>query len=117
MQVILTNGEGFTGTFIRWYTWSSFAHAGVLLNNGMVIDAVPSNGISRHEGISGTRQWYFDINYPSDVDKDKIEDAIEKFLYAQIGKKYDWSAIYGMGFRRDWHNPHEWFCSELVEAA
>lgn len=117
MQVILTNGEGITGAVIRWYTWSNYAHAGILLNNGKVIDAVPSKGISLHDGISGSKQWYFDIEYLPDVDQAKIESAVEKFLRAQIGKKYDWSAIYGMGFRRDWHNPHEWFCSELVEAA
>ena len=32
----------------------------------------------------------------------------------QIGKPYDWRALFGFLFHRDWTEPDSWFCSELV---
>ena len=39
------------------------------------------------------------------------------FLYAQIGKPYDKTAILAFPFGRDWHEDGSWFCSELQAAA
>ena len=33
---------------------------------------------------------------------------------SQIGKPYDYTAILGLGLRRDWQEEDAWFCSELV---
>lgn len=60
-----------------------------------------------------------------------IEDALEiamaridtndryakAFLERQIGKPYDWSAVWTWFGSRDWQEPDCWFCSELVAAA
>lgn len=112
MRVVLTSGMGLTGVFIRWYTWSDIAHAGIQLDDGTIIDATPSAGVSHHDTIAGSMAYYFDLRLPPEADL----AAANQFLYAQIGKPYDWSAVYGMAFRRDWHDPHQWFCSELVQA-
>ena len=39
------------------------------------------------------------------------------FLFAQIGKPYDWRAIAGFAIARDWRDLNAWFCSELFLAA
>lgn len=40
-----------------------------------------------------------------------------EFLEAQIGKPYDWGAIFGIVSRNDWESPIKWYCSEMIEAA
>jgi len=41
-------------------------------------------------------------------------DAIWIAACSQIGKKYDWTALIGIPFHRDWSEADSWFCSELV---
>ena len=33
---------------------------------------------------------------------------------SQIGKPYDWTALWSFVIRRDWQEDDSWFCSELV---
>jgi uncharacterized protein YycO len=35
----------------------------------------------------------------------------------QAGKPYDFYAIGGIAFDRNWRDSHRWFCSELIAAA
>lgn len=42
-----------------------------------------------------------------------IQHAYEWAL-TQVGKPYDWRAILGFAFSRDWREEDSWFCSELV---
>lgn len=35
----------------------------------------------------------------------------------QLGKKYDYSAIFGIALDRNWKDQGKWFCSELCSAA
>jgi hypothetical protein len=46
----------------------------------------------------------------------KMQEAFEWAL-TQRGKKYDWTAITGFAFNRDWREEDRWFCSELVCAS
>lgn len=43
--------------------------------------------------------------------------AWQTFLQVQLGKPYDWPAIFGFGLGRNWREPDSWFCSELQAAA
>jgi hypothetical protein len=45
------------------------------------------------------------------------EAAVWQFLAGQIGKPYDWRAIWGFITYRDWHERDSWICSELIAAA
>lgn len=45
-----------------------------------------------------------------------IEQAHE-WAETQIGKPYDFAAITGIAFDRNWHDESKWFCSELVAVA
>lgn len=39
------------------------------------------------------------------------------FLYAQVGKPYDFLALVAFAFNRDWQRPDSWFCDEIIAAA
>ncbi|MBW4089875.1 MAG: hypothetical protein HIU82_02030 [Proteobacteria bacterium] len=112
MQVVITSGEGVTGALIRWYTWSWAAHAGFVLDDGTILDATPALGVANHPKVAGGVVRRFAVKCPSGV----AEDAVA-WARRQVGDPYDWSAIYGMAWRRDWHRPGKWFCSELVARA
>jgi hypothetical protein len=45
-----------------------------------------------------------------------ITEALQWAL-TQAGKPYDFSAICGIAFDRDWRGSRRWFCSELIAAA
>ena len=49
-----------------------------------------------------------------EVDTDKTEDELYKFMSDHIGKKYDWLGAVGVVV--PWFNgkEHRWFCSEIV---
>lgn len=114
MRLLLTSGMGASGALIRFYCWSWAAHAALLLDDGSVLDATPSRGVAIHPPDTYAHQEVFEIAAP-----DVVVDLAEIWAKAQAvaGKRYDWTAIYGMAARRDWHDPGAWFCSELVAAA
>ena len=42
-----------------------------------------------------------------------IEEAYSKAI-TQLNKPYDYTAIFGLAFNRDWRSTNAWYCSELV---
>jgi hypothetical protein len=51
------------------------------------------------------------VTLPASPQQEKV---FWNFLNAQLGKPYDYAAIFGMAFGRDWHRDGSWFCSELA---
>lgn len=97
---------------IRAATWSRWSHVAAVFGAD-VIEATARYGVRRaliYDVLAGSshHEWA-DIPCPT-------EPAL-RFLEAQIGKPYDWTAILGMLTRRDWQEDDSWFCSELVAAA
>lgn len=119
MILAFTGGTGITGAIIRWHTWSWAAHVAFVLPDGQYLDATPSAGVSVHPHLAGSHprplnpspRFFETIDCPK-----AIENSIFAWAHDQVGKHYDWSAIYGMAFHRDWEAENEWFCSELVTA-
>lgn len=107
-----SRGTGIAGWIVRTATWDEFGHVGFKLNDGTVLDATPERGVAIHQDtdLPGTEYWK--IVAPS-----KTVDAAVEWAKLQVGKPYDWEAIWGMGLRRDWHKDDKWFCSELIEGA
>jgi len=42
------------------------------------------------------------------------EDAAWTFIKRQVGKSYDYRALLGLPFRRNWQHDSKFFCSELA---
>ena len=49
--------------------------------------------------------------------EDKDYGRMMDWLYNQVGKPYDFMAVIGIVFRRNWRSENKWFCSELVARA
>lgn len=115
MKVIFTNKHNSISSYlIRLVTLSKYSHMAVLLEDGNVIDTTLVSGV-RIQSLEKFSEHYVDrtireVSLPD-------EKAAVDFLYYQIGKSYDWTALIGIAFRNKWTDDDSWFCSELVEAA
>lgn len=107
-----SRGTGIAGAVVRFATWSPLGHVGFKLDDGSVLDATPEYGVALRQTYDDPGTEYWKIVAP----KQNIADAIQ-WAKGQIGKPYDWTAIIGMGLRRDWHDDSKWFCSEFCEGA
>lgn len=103
--------KDFISAAIRLETWSSFSHVEFVLDDGTTLGARSDGGVQiRPLGYTkfASEEWY-QIEV-TDAEKKAILDAAR----AQVGKKYDYSDIMGILFRRDWRAQDKWICSELV---
>lgn len=108
-----TRRKGFTPWLIRTYTWSEIDHVEFLLpNQGKTLGAIPNGGVQLRPYVKQEGEIIAHVHCSSEVAR-KVMD----FAHSQIGKKYDWSAIYGIAAKRDYHDPDRWICSELIAAA
>lgn len=89
---------------IRVATMSRFSHVAIEVNNKLYETRL-STGVHRPTSID---------NVTEVIELDNLDDeAIEAFLEAQVGKKYDSKAICSFIFNRTWEDLNKWFCSEL----
>ncbi len=58
-------------------------------------------------------KWFIVTRISIAVTDDQYDAALA-FLYAQIGKPYDMTAVFGFMLNRDWREDDSWFCSELI---
>ena len=103
--------EDFSSRLIRWFTWSDWSHVDFVLRDGRFLGARLDGGvlIRPHDYIipSAFRYAYVEVPDPRKV---------YGWATTQVDKPYDWKAIVGFLPRVEWHDPHRWFCSELVAA-
>lgn len=107
-------GTGPISRAIEFWTWSSWSHVDVMTPDGWL-------GARLIGGVQ-VRPWDYVTSYGKaeiwGISLDaETEARIMTYLYAQVGKPYDFGAIAGMLVRRDWKNDSKWFCSELVIAS
>lgn len=116
-SIVLCTREGSVGALLlRRYMNCPFSHSAIIDHRtGIVYDSTLSHG--------GVRRWDVDDFFsmypvheirPLDVPAEN-ELAADLWLQAQVGKPYDWTALAGIFFRRDWSEDDSWFCSELSE--
>lgn len=112
IELRFVNGTGLVSKFIEFWTWGEWSHVDIKTPYGWL-------GARANGGVK-IRPW----NY-CDYDSQEIrvirldavtEHNIMKWFYSQIGKPYDFMAVAGMPFRRDWTDDKRWFCSEMVIA-
>jgi uncharacterized protein YycO len=114
MQLLSISSHGPAAYFIKLFTFSKWNHSAIYFEDmGIVIDSTFKTGV-RTMGIESYLQRYpdYDISYIEVPDLQAAKD----FAFAQVGKPYDWTAIFGLVFRNSWEEPDSWFCSELAEA-
>lgn len=95
---------------IRACTWSSWSHVSII-DGDEVIEAIAPNGVRRFsvaQSIDHAKRAAI-VDLPC-----RNPSAVIAAASSQLGKPYDYTAIVGLGLRRDWQEDDAWFCSELV---
>ena len=110
ISLLFTTSHHPMSAVIRACTWSSWSH--VALIDGMdVVEAMAPNGVRRFpvlEAINHSKNAAV-VDLPC-----RDPQAVIAAAASQIGKPYDYTAVLGLGLKRDWQQDDSWFCSELV---
>lgn len=110
IQLLFTTTRWPASWLIRAGTWSTWSHV-ALVDGDQVIESVMGHGVRRVPLYSAIRRSsrHALVSLPARNPALIIAAAAE-----QIGKPYDYTAIFGLGLHRDWQEDDAWFCSELV---
>ena len=116
MQILLYQGRSLVSKAIRKQTDSIYSHAAVRMRDGSITEAWQGVGVRQMKTVMDghTPGTPVDVFH---IEGDYDEEAVEKFLLAQIGKKYDYLSVARFITRWERPNNDKWFCSELVVAA
>jgi len=113
MLMIFSRRRALSSVLIRLATWSRWSHVSIVESDTLVIDARLFGGV-RHRSLDELLRTSSAVEWRAVALDD--EAAALAFARAQIGKRYDWSAIVGFILRAGWADVDKWFCSELAEA-
>lgn len=113
-QFILFSTTNLIGSAaIRVFTWSRFSHVDWILSGTSKII-----GATLTDGVAVSSVWdRLDESKRAELYSFSCGADGEAWIKSQEGRPYDWSAIFGLVFRRDWQQDTDWFCSELVARA
>ena len=109
MRVLLCRSRYLDSWLIRWLTWSPWSHSGILMGDLVIEAGWPTVRVSTLAEVLATHSDYAVVSLPCPDPEIAIGAAL-----SQVGKPYDWRALFGFLFRRDWQERDSWFCSELV---
>lgn len=109
IQTIFSNSNTVFSRGVRFVTRGRVGHVGLYNDKtGMVLESTWSGGGVKPIGIDAfiKRCDEYAIAYTNSP------ESVWTTAESQIGKKYDKTAIAGIGFNRDWQNDIDWYCSE-----
>jgi hypothetical protein len=110
MRFLLCSAPTLGSQLIRTLTWSEWSHVAIPINDHQVVEAVwPRVQISTIDEVLAKHPDYQFVDLPVPRPDLAIAAAL-----SQVGKRYDWKALFGFLFHRDWADPGQWFCSELA---
>lgn len=114
---VLCTRPGAPSAALRAWMWCPWSHAALY-------DA--GKGVATHStfwgrGVHETHAEDFFAAYEEHTCRaipvaPEAVDAARAWLAAQVGKRYDWTALFGIALHRDWSEEDAWFCSELTES-
>jgi len=107
-------GKSLLSKLIRWRTYSIFSHVAIGIKN-CIYEAWVGNGCS---GVvkSNNPLTFHKANTPIvkvSINMKNLDDW-KDFLEMQVGKKYDFFAIFNFLLNKKGNNRKKWFCSELA---
>jgi uncharacterized protein YycO len=115
MAVIVrfVEGTGLDSSIIKFHTYGPWSHVEFYTPQGYIGARLQGGVALRPFGYDSFRRQEFRQAFLNPAQ----ESQLWEWVYAQIGKKYDWQTIAGMAFHRDWRQDDCWICSEMVAAA
>lgn len=96
---------------IRFLTWSPYSHVDIVIGE-LVIGATASKGVKVSKLSTRLKNASKHAFY--DIPDCEVASQVHDLALSQTGKGYDYMAIIGFFFRRNWEKENRWFCSELV---
>lgn len=112
VQVLFTKHENIGSWAIRALTMSPWSHVAVPYGDYLV-EAVAFGGV-RTAKIQDTIRKA-DAYAFGEIATPLTQSQVFHACASQVGKGYDFGAVIGMPFMRDWQEDDKWFCSELTE--
>lgn len=110
LKLVFADSDNVFGNIIKLLTWSQFCHVGILCDKTVIDSRYLSKGV-RETSLEEFYKLYKVVMVKElAVPAQPVIDAAR----TQIGKPYDWTAVLGIPFRRNWQEDDSWFCSELV---
>lgn len=114
MRAVFCTGPDVYSSIIQRIDGGDYSHCGIIMPDDTVIEATYHAGVRRRrlDSLLTDKPNHSIVEFalPDEV-------AMQNFAIAQIGTKYDWTGVLGIGFSRDWQDPSAWWCSELLMAA
>lgn len=113
MQIVFCNSNMIGSWIIRKLTFSKWSHVAILDGEDVIEAVWPRVRRTSFKHLVESHKDFevVDITVGSDV-------SALAFASSQIGKRYDWRALFGLVTpTRDWERPEEWDCAELVAAS
>lgn len=119
IKLIGVRGKSFVSKIVKWFQWGyPYTHVAYVLD-----DRDKSNPLII-EAWYDVHACHYDIYHKGDpfeyfyIDStDKQRRMVERFLFQQLGKTYDWLGVIGFAFHKDIEDRQSWFCSELISEA
>lgn len=115
--VLCTRPMNIGAWLLRAAMWSKWSHSAIYDEERELVYATTfwGGGCKVHAAADFfahyTRHDIRDLPVPAE----KLAEA-RAWLEAQLGKKYDWTALLSFVVHRDWSDDDRWFCSEHAEA-
>lgn len=99
---------------IRQFTHSDWSHCAILTDKNHVIESTLAKGVAPTtlDEFLSHHTHVISITFSTDFCEEVYMTAA-----GEVGKPYDWTAIFGILANRNWDEPDSWFCSELVAFA
>jgi len=116
LKILAFKGRSWVSKAIRFQTRSEFSHIGIQLDDGTIIEAWHKGGV-QHVATASVLHTPGTEVHVYRIDADLNNAKAERFLLAQVGKKYDFKSIARFLSRRDSSADDKYFCSELAEYA
>ena len=116
MRILFCRSNTFASWLIRKLTWSDWSHCVILEPDGVhTIEARwPEVRVATLTDVLLEYEVVEIVAMPI-----ANPQAAVSWAWNQVGKPYDWMALFGFIFRPkgDWTDPGKWFCAELVAMA
>jgi uncharacterized protein YycO len=120
MRLLFSHGNDLISRLIRWQTRGDYSHVAIELENATIIEAWHKGGVLHHPDAAAFAKIHpgaivtpFTIR---DISSKKMTKA-RNFLLGEVGKPYDFRAVFRFVSRVPATKNNRWFCSELAAAA
>lgn len=112
MKLVFSTTRSPVSAVIRYATWSKYSHVELLTPDNTLLGA---DALARKVIEIPVEERLKKVSKFVVMDSIHIDSFdVTNIARTQLGKPYDWGALLGWGFKRDWQEDDRWMCSELI---